>query len=75
MFRTRLLSGILLVAIALGVLLKGGALLALVIFAVSVIAYQELTAASKVRGDGQVPSAPVIAGCVMILVYLSLIHI
>ena len=73
MFRTRLLSGILLVAIALGVLLKGGALLALVIFAVSVIAYQELTAASKVRGDGQVPSAPVIAGCVMILVYYAVL--
>ncbi len=73
MFRTRLLSGILLVAVALGVLLKGGALLALVIFGVSVIAYQELTAACKVRGDGPNPGAPVLAGGAMILVYYGVL--
>ena len=69
MFRTRLLSGIVLVAAALGVLLKGGALLAVVIFLVSVIAYQELTAACKVRGEEMTPSAPVIVGGVMTVVY------
>lgn len=69
MFRTRLLSGVLLVAIALAVLLKGGALLAVVLFLVSLIAYQELTAACKVRGDQMEPSAPVRVGCVMTLVY------
>ena len=69
MFRTRLLSGIVLVAIALGVFLAGGALLAVVIFGVSVIAYQELTAACKVRREGMQPSTPVIVGCVMTLVY------
>ncbi len=69
MFRTRLLSGIVLVAAALGVLLKGGALLAGVLFLVSVIAYQELTAACKVRGEEMTPSAPVIVGGVMTVVY------
>lgn len=69
MFRTRLLSGILLVAIALGVFLAGGALLAVVVFGVSLIAYQELTAACKVRGEGRQPGAPVIVGLVMTLVY------
>ncbi len=69
MFRTRLLSGIVLVAAALGVLLKGGALLAVVLFLVSVIAYQELTAACKVRGEEMTPSAPVIVGGVMTVVY------
>ncbi len=67
MFRTRLLSGIVLVAAA--VLLKGGALLAVVLFLVSVIAYQELTAACKVRGEEMTPSAPVIVGGVMTVVY------
>lgn len=69
MFRTRLLSGIVLVAAALGVLLKGSALLAVVLFLVSVIAYQELTAACKVRGEEMTPSAPVIVGGVMTVVY------
>lgn len=71
MFRTRLLSGILLVAIALGVFLAGGALLAVVVFGVSLIAYQELTAACKVRGEGLQPGAPVIVGLVMTLVYYA----
>lgn len=71
MFRTRLLSGILLVAIALAVLLTGGALLAVVLFLVSLIAYQELTAACKVRGEETDPSAPVKAGGVMTLVYYA----
>lgn len=73
MFRTRLLSGILLVAIALAVFLAGGSLLALVIFFISVAAYQELTAACKVRGAGMTPSPPVIVGLVMTLVYYALI--
>ncbi|MDE6603191.1 MAG: phosphatidate cytidylyltransferase [Lachnospiraceae bacterium] len=73
MFRTRLLSGILLVAIALAVLLAGGALLAVVVFGISVIAYQELTAACKVRGEGVVPGAPVNVGLVMTLVYYAVI--
>lgn len=73
MFRTRLLSGILLVAVALAVLLSGGALLAAVLFLVSMIAYQELTTACKVRGEGAGPGAPVIVGLVMTLVYYGAI--
>ncbi len=69
MFRTRLLSGIVLVAVAVAVLIKGGTLLAVVLFLVSMIAYQELTAACKIRGEGKMPGAPVIAGLVMTLVY------
>lgn len=73
MFRTRLLSGILLVAIALAVFLAGGSLLALVTFFLSVVAYQELTAACKVRGEAMNPGAPVIVGLVMTLVYYAVI--
>lgn len=69
MFRTRLLSGIVLVVIALAVFLAGGSLLALVTFFLSVVAYQELTAACKVRGEKMTPNAPVIVGLVMTLVY------
>lgn len=75
MFRTRLLSGILLVAAALGVLLTGGALLAVVLFLVSMIAFQELTTACKVRGEGAEPGAPVIVGLVMTLVYYGVISL
>lgn len=73
MFRTRLLSGIALVAIALLVFLTGGALMAVVVFGVSVIAYQELTRACKVRGEEMNPSAPVLVGLVMTLVYYAVI--
>ncbi|MDE6405371.1 MAG: phosphatidate cytidylyltransferase [Lachnospiraceae bacterium] len=73
MFRTRLLSGILLVVIALAVLLAGGALLAVVVFGISVIAYRELPAACKVRGEGMEPGAPVKVGLVMTLVYYAVI--
>lgn len=69
MFRTRLLSGILLVVIALAVLLTGGSLLTVVLFLVSMIAYLELTDACKVRGEGIDPGAPVKVGLVMTLVY------
>lgn len=73
MFRTRLLSGIALVAIALLVFLTGGALMAVVLFGVSMAAYQELTRACKVRGEAVNPSAPVILGLVMTLVYYGMI--
>lgn len=69
MFRTRLLSGILLVVIALAVFIAGGTVLAVALLLISVIAYQELTAACKVRGEEMTPSPPVIVGCGMTLVY------
>ncbi len=73
MFRTRLLSGILLVAIALAVFIAGGSLLALVIFFISIVAYQELTTACKVRGEKMEPSSPVKVGLGMTLVYYAAI--
>ena len=71
MFRTRLLSGILLVAIALAVFIAGGTILAVALLLISVIAYQELTAACKVRGEEMSPSSPVLVGCEMTLVYYA----
>ncbi len=73
MFRTRLLSGILLVVIALVVLLTGGSLLAVVLFLVSMIAYLELTDACKVRGEAFEPGALVKVGLVMTLVYYGVL--
>ncbi|MFG6335223.1 MAG: phosphatidate cytidylyltransferase [Lachnospiraceae bacterium] len=69
MFRTRLLSGILLVVIAVAVLMKGGALLATVLFLVSIIAYRELSKACKIGKEGEITCPPELAGCVMTLVY------
>ncbi|MDE6319340.1 MAG: phosphatidate cytidylyltransferase [Lachnospiraceae bacterium] len=73
MFRTRLLSGILLVAIALAVFIAGGSILAVVLLLISLIAYQELTAACKVRGEEMMSSHPVILGLEMTLVYYAAI--
>lgn len=73
MFRTRLLSGILLVVIALVVFLTGGSLLAVMLFLVSMIAYLELTDACKVRGKDMDPGAPVKVGMVMTLLYYALL--
>lgn len=73
MFRTRLLSGILLVAIALAVFIAGGSILAVALLLISLIAYQELTAACKVRGEGRMPGHPVVLGLGMTLVYYAAI--
>lgn len=69
MFRTRLLSGIVLVAVTVAVLMKGGSLLATVLFLVSVIAYRELSKACQIRRDGDITCPPELVGCVMTLVY------
>ncbi|MCM1088967.1 MAG: phosphatidate cytidylyltransferase [Muribaculaceae bacterium] len=53
MFRTRLLSGIVLVAIAFGTIWAGGWVLALVLCLISVVAYLELTRATGVCGKAQ----------------------
>lgn len=52
MFKTRLLSGILLVAVALLTIMSGGYVLFFTLLGVSVIGMQELYKAMKVRGDG-----------------------
>lgn len=75
MFRTRLLSGILLVAIALGVLLAGGPVLAVTLFLVSVEAYRELTGACRVRREDDKICLPVVVGIVMTLLYYVALYI
>lgn len=57
MFRTRLISGIVLVAIALVVIITGGPLLAAVLLAVSLIGMNELYRALKVEESGFSPLA------------------
>lgn len=69
MFRTRLISGILLVAAALTVIQTGGALLAVVMCMVSLTAYRELTKACGIRPEGMRTCAPEMAGGIMTLVY------
>ena len=52
MFRTRLLSGILLVIIALATIMAGDGVLAVVLCLISLIAYRELTKACGVHTEG-----------------------
>lgn len=69
MFRTRLISGIMLVIIALATIMTGGMVLALVLGAISLIAYRELTKACKVGNREQGFCALEIAGFVMTVLY------
>lgn len=75
MFRTRLLSGVLLIIIALGVILTGGACLAGMLFLISAIAYRELTGACQVRAADTKSSTLEIVGYVMTLVYYIVLQI
>ena len=69
MFRTRLISGIVLVIIALATIMTGGIVLALVLGAISLIAYRELTKACKVGNREKGFCALEIAGFVMTVLY------
>lgn len=69
MFRTRLISGIMLVVLALAVILTGASLLATVLFLISVIACRELSGACKLRREGEITCLPEAVGCVMTLAY------
>lgn len=71
MFRTRLISGILLVIAALAVIMTGGIFLAAVLCLISVIAYRELTKACGLRSGGGGFCSMEIAGCIMIFVYYA----
>lgn len=52
MFRTRLLSGVLLVIIALATIMAGDGILAVILCLVSLIAYRELIRACGVHTEG-----------------------
>lgn len=75
MFRTRLISGILLVIAALAVIMAGGGFLAAVLFLISVIAYRELTKACGLRPADRKICGLEIAGCIMILIYYIMLEI
>ncbi len=70
MFRTRLLSGVLLVIIALATIMAGDGILAAVLCLVSLIAYRELIRACGVHTEGNAPEA---VGMVMTVVYYGLL--
>lgn len=74
MFRTRLISGIFLVAIALAVILAGGWVLAGTLCILSLIAYRELTKATGVHTDEKKLNSLETAGFVLILLYYAAIY-
>lgn len=69
MFRTRLLSGIVLVAIAVGTIIAGGFILAAVLCTISLIAYRELTKATGVHDGAKRVNGLEITGFIMIIAY------
>lgn len=69
MFRTRLLSGIVLVILAFAVILAGGWVLAAVLCVISLIAYRELTKATSVHTKGKTVNGLEITGSILILFY------
>ncbi len=70
MFRTRLLSGVLLVIIALATIMAGDGILAAVLCLVALIAYRELIRACGVHTEGNAPEA---VGMVMTVLYYGLL--
>lgn len=75
MFRTRLLSGIVLVVIAAGTIIAGGWVLAAVLCAISLIAYRELTKATGVHDGSRTVNALEVTGFMMILFYYAGLYI
>lgn len=73
MFRTRLISGILLVIAALAVIFTGGVYLAAVLCLISIIAYRELTKACGLRFTKGKFSALEITGIIMTVLYYLLL--
>ncbi len=71
MFRTRLLSGIVLVILAFAVIMAGGWVLAAVLCAVSLAAYRELTKATIVHTKEKAYNALEITGSILILLYYA----
>ena len=75
MFRTRLLSGIVLVVIAAGTIIAGGWVLAAVLCAISLIAYRELTKATGVHDGAKAVNALEVTGFMMIVCYYAGLYI
>lgn len=75
MFRTRLISGILLVIAALAVIMTGGAFLAAVLCLISLIAYRELMGACGLWPEGGKAGALGITGCIMTVLYYAAVAV
>lgn len=75
MFWTRLISGILLVAIALVTILAGKGVLAVTLCLISLIAYKELTKACSVHTEDKKCNAPEFAGMMMTVLYYVLLAV
>lgn len=73
MFKTRLISSIVLVIIALVTVLQGGYLLAAVLLFLALVAYRELMQACKLSGEGKKCSGLEITGYAGIVVYYLLV--
>lgn len=71
MFRTRLISGIILVIIALAAILAGGGVLAAVLCFISLAAYRELAKACGIHTEEGKCSAPEWAGMIMTVIYYA----
>lgn len=74
MFRTRLISGIILVVIALATVMSGGLVLAAVLCIISLIAFRELTKACGVNPGDRRFGAPELAGMVMTVLYYGTLY-
>ena len=75
MFRTRLLSGIVLIIVAFGVIFAGGFVMAGALCAISLIAFFELTKATGVHTKGKKINGLEIAGIVLIVLYYAGLYI
>lgn len=75
MFRTRLISGIILILIALATILSGGIVLAVVLCFISLVGFKELTKACGVSAADKKVNAPEIAGFIMILLYYAALFV
>lgn len=73
MFRTRLISSIILVLIALVTMLQGGYLLAAVLWFISLVAFRELGRACKIHTPGKSVNALEVVGAGSITVYYILL--
>ena len=74
MFWTRLASGVVLLAVAIGAMSLGGIPLALLLWAISLIAFRELTRALKCASDEKKPNGLEIIGFLGITGYYLLLY-
>ena len=70
MFKTRCISAVILVVIALAVLILGGPVLAVTLFLISIIAYNELSKACKIHGTKSVNALEMVGYLAITALYL-----